>query len=230
MTDQKRIALIHATRVAMDPVEAAAKKLWPEAELVSILEEALSMDSAAGTVPASELNTRIVDLARYAERLNPDGILYTCSAFGEGIEQAARTSRLPVLKPNEAMFDAAFGYGSNIAMIYTFPPSVKGMEKEFYEAAEQNNSAATIRSIYAEGARDALNAGDTRTHNQLIADATAGIDADAILLAHFSMAIAAPDVRGATNIPVLSSPESAIEKMKNCVFGVKASEHEVVHH
>jgi len=69
LNKQNRIALIHATRVAIDPVETAAQKLWPEAELVSILEEALSMDSAAGTVPADELHDRIVDLARYAERL-----------------------------------------------------------------------------------------------------------------------------------------------------------------
>lgn len=219
MTSQTRIALIHATRVAIDPVEAAAKNLWPEAELVSILEEALSMDRAANIVSDSELNARIVDLARYAERLNPHGILYTCSAFGEGIEQAAHTSHLPVLKPNEAMFDDAFSYGNNITMIYTFPPSVKGMEKEFYDSAKQIGSAATVQSIFAEGALDALKNGDTQTHNQLIADAAVGVDADAIMLAQFSMAMAAPVVRDVTNIPVLTSPESAIEKMKACVQG-----------
>jgi len=219
LSNQKRIALIHATRVAIGPVESAAKELWPEAELVSILEEALSMDSAAGTVPADELHERIVDLARYAERLKPDGILYTCSAFGKGIERASQTSHLPVLKPNEAMFDAAFGYGDNIAMIYTFPTAVKGMEKEFANAAEQIDSRATVRSIFAEGAREALNSGDAETHNRLIADTAAGLDADAIMLAHFSMAIAASAVKDVTSIPVLTSPESAISKMKNRVIG-----------
>jgi len=219
LTNQKRIALIHATRVAIDPIESAAKNLWPEAELVSILEEALSMDSAAGTVPAEELHNRIVDLARYAERLKPDGILYTCSAFGKGIEQASRTSHLPVLKPNEAMFDAAFGYGNSIAMIYTFPPSVKAMEKEFSDAAKQINYKATLRSIVAEGALASLKSGDAESHNKIIADTAAHIDADVILLAQFSMAIAASAVRDATDVPVLTSPESAIDKMKNCVLG-----------
>jgi len=218
MTAEIRIALIHATRVAIDPVEAAAKELWPEAELVSILEEALSMDRAANIVPTAQINTRIVDLARYAERLNPNGILYTCSAFGEGIEEAARTSPLPVLKPNEAMFDAAFGYGDNIAMIYTFPPSVGSMEREFREAADQSGSKAKLHSVFAEGAMDALRGGDAAAHNQSIADAAMGIDdADAILLAQFSTAQAAPSVREAINTPVLTSPESAIEKMKRCV-------------
>ena len=213
-----RIALIHATRVAIDPVETAAKELWPEAELVSILEEALSMDRAANTVPITQINTRIVDLARYAERLNPDGILYTCSAFGEGIEEAARTSLLPVLKPNEAMFDAAFSIGDDIAMIYTFPPSVSSMEKEFREAAVESGSKAKIRSVFADGALDALKRGDAMTHNKIVSEVASGIDdADAILLAQFSTAQAASLVREAINTPVLTSPESAIEKMKRCV-------------
>lgn len=218
MSREIRIALIHATRVAIDPVEIAAKALWPEAEMVSILEEALSMDRAANIVPMTEINSRVVDLARYAERLNPNGILYTCSAFGEGIEQAASASRLPVHKPNEAMFDAAFDCGSRIAMIYTFQPSVAGMEKEFYEAAALNGSQARIKSVFAKGAMDALKAGDAEAHNELVAQAAAGVgDADAILLAQFSTAQAITAVRNITNIPVLSSPEAAIKKMKDCV-------------
>lgn len=218
MSKKTRIALIHATRVAIDPIETAAKTLWPEVELVSILEEALSMDRAANSVPLSEINTRIVDLARYAERLKPDGILYTCSAFGEGIEQAARTSTLPVLKPNEGMFDAAFNYGNRIAMIYTFEPSASSMEKEFYEAARLNGSEAKIDSVFAKGANDALQAGDADTHNRLVADAASSIKvADVILLAQFSTAQAAPAVRKVTELPVLSSPEAAIHKMKSYV-------------
>lgn len=218
MSRQIRIALIHATRVAIDPIEAAVKALWPEAEMVSILEEALSMDRAANSVPMAEINNRIVDLARYAERLNPQGILFTCSAFGEGIEKAARTSKLPVHKPNEAMFDAAFNCGNRIAMIYTFEPSVASMEKEFQEAALLNGSAARIHSVFAKGALDALRAGDADTHNKLVAKAAAGIeDADAIMLAQFSTAQALSAVHTMTRIPVLSSPEAAIKKMKNCV-------------
>ena len=62
---------------------------------------------------------------------------------------------------------------------------------------------------------DALRIGDAARHNKIIADAAASItDADAILLAQFSMASAASDIRNVTSIPVLTSPESAIEKMK----------------
>jgi len=202
----------------MDPIEAAAKALWPEAELVSILEEALSIDRAANSVPIAQLNSRIVELARYAERLNTHGILYTCSAFGEGIEEAARTSNLPILKPNEAMYDAALECGNSLAMVYTFPPSVGGMEKEFITAAKNSNSQAKMRSVYADGALDALKNGDATAHDRIIAEVAMEVDdADAILLAQFSMSTAASTVRAMTDTPVLTSPESAIEKMKQSV-------------
>jgi len=218
MSSQLRLALIHATRLAMEPIEAAAQDLWPEAELVSILEEGLSMDRAANKVSDAQLNARIVELARYAEQLSPAGILYTCSAFGEGIEQAANTSSLPVLKPNEAMFEAAFMQGDKLAMIYTFQPSVASMEREFNEAAKLHGSNASLLSVVAEGALGALRNGDAKSHNQKVAEAARGIEGvDAIMLAQFSTAQAAPAVRDVTDALVLTSPESAVEKMKALV-------------
>ena len=213
-----RIVLIHATRVAIEPIEQAMKTHWPDAEVVSILEEGLSIDRAQGVVPLSELDERIIGLARYAERLNPTGILYTCSAFGTGIEQVANTSNIPVLKPNEAMFEAAFEQGKRITMIYTFPPAVAGMEQEFRDEAQRLSSPATMQSIYAEGALDALKSGNQQQHDEIIAQCASQInDADVILLAHFSMARAAQTVRNTTSLPVLTSPETAIAKMKVCV-------------
>lgn len=202
----------------MEPIESAAKTIWPEADLFSILEEALSADRASERVPVAQLNDRIVEIARYAEKLNPDGILYTCSAFGNGIETAANTSHLPVLKPNEAMFEQALNHGDRQVMIYTFPPSVAGMEKEFYQETAKRRSKATIRSVYAEGAREALDRGDINIHDEIVAKTASTIDqADAIMLAHFSTATAADRTRAATSIPVLTSPESAIRKMQQLV-------------
>lgn len=215
MSDRKRIALIHATRLSMAPIDDAAEQLWPEAEFVSILDEGLSVDRAAKTQSVTALNARIVNLARYAETLDPDGILYTCSAFGEGIEQAAGSSRLPVLKPNEAMFEEAISLGDRAVMIYTFPASVDGMEREFREEAARRGSEATIRSVLAEGARPALVDGNAAAHNTIIAETVRGItDADVILLAHFSMARARQEAQAATKTPVLTSPDSAVRHMR----------------
>lgn len=189
--------------------------LWPEAETISILEEGLSIDRAKSADLSENLCSRIVGLAAYAERIEADAILFTCSAFGAAIERAAAECRVPVMKPNEAMFDAAFHEGERVALIYTFPPSAGGMKDEFRQQAVKRQSSASTTSVYCDGALDAKKAGQDAEHSRLIAE-TAGqiVDADVILLAQFSMADAAPQARSKTSIPVLTSPETAVHNLR----------------
>lgn len=221
MPEGPRIALIHATRVAMEPVESAFAALWPEARTLSILEEGLSIDLAEARASREALDERIVRLAEYSRRLSPDAVLYTCSAFGDGSEQAARGMEIPVLKPNEAMFEAAIGAGGRIAMLYTFPPAAPGMEREFQEQAARCGSGAEIRSVFVPDALDALKSGDAQRHNLLVAQAAAdlpGDETDALMLAHFSMTRAVEAVRGGTALPVFTSPETAVAKLQRALM------------
>jgi aspartate/glutamate racemase len=113
------------------------------------------------------------------------------------------------------MFEAAIRKGGRTAMLYTFPPAREGMEAEFREEAARIDPAAVIESVLVEGAIDAVRAGDAETHNRLVAEAAARLGGfDSIALAHFSTARAVPAVRAVTDIPVLSSPGAAIDKLK----------------
>src|SRR3984893_12111318 len=100
-----RIALIHAVIVAMAPVHDAFAHLWPEAERVHILDTSLSHDRERDGRLTETMVGRFLLLTKYAEDNGADGILFTCSAFGEAIEEAAKKAGVPVLKPNEAMFE-----------------------------------------------------------------------------------------------------------------------------
>lgn len=216
-----RIALIHATAVAVDPITAAFSELWPDAEVANILEDSLSVDRAKSVDLSPEMMVRIAALGRYATGTGCDGVLYTCSAFGPAIEAFADDASVPVMKPNEAMFEAALAIGNRTGMIYTFEASRDSMEQEFREAAETLNPAATIISVVAPGAMDVLRTGDADTHNRLVADAALELgEVDAIILAQFSTSRAADAVRSRTDIPVLTSPDAAVQKMKRLVTGI----------
>jgi Asp/Glu/hydantoin racemase len=213
-----RIALIHAVTVAMDPVQEAFRRLWPEAECCNILDDSLSLDRERDGELTAAIRQRIGDLAEYAAAINANGILFTCSAFGEAIEATAARLPIPVLKPNEAMFEAALAVGGRIAMLATFAPSVGSMEDEFRDMAATAQSRATIETYCVPGAMAALSAGDGAEHDRLIAQAASRFaDCDAILLAHFSTARAAQSVTAALGRPVLTSPGSAVAKLKDII-------------
>ncbi|GCA52973.1 aspartate/glutamate racemase family protein (plasmid) [Sinorhizobium meliloti] len=215
MTTQPRIALIHATPIAMDPIKAAFDKAWPDAGRVNILEDSLSPDRARDGAVTEQMTDRIVALARYARMIGSDAVLFTCSSFGTAIERAASTLDIPVLKPNEAMFETAIRKGGRTAMLYTFPPAREGMEAEFREEAARVDPSAEIESFLVEGAIGAVRAGDEATHNRLVAEAAARLEGfDAITLAHFSTARAFQAVQAVTTIPVLNSPDAAVAKLR----------------
>lgn len=213
-----RIALIHAVTVAMAPVHDAFRQLWPEAECVDILDTSLSRDRERDGRLTEAMTGRFLLLGKYAEDNGADGILFTCSAFGEAIEAVAAKSHVPVLKPNEAMFEAALAAGKRLGMLATFAPSVAGMEDEFRDIAGKGKSTATLDSFCVPGAMKALQEGDAAEHDERLAIAAPRFaDYDAVMLAHFSTSRAAAAVKAAVRCPVLTAPGAAVEKLKGLI-------------
>jgi hypothetical protein len=122
---------------------------------------------------------------------------------------------LPVLKPNEAMVDeavarAATTGGRPIGLVASFAPTLASMPAEF-------PSNVALRTAFADGALDALARGDTTAHDeaaartaQSLADAGCGL----IALAQFSLARAAPLVALRTGLPVLTTVDSAVRRLR----------------
>ena len=215
-----RIALIHAVYVAMAPVEAAFQRLWPQARRVNLVDDALPADLErdGGMTPA--MVERIHRLADHAVQAGADGVLFTCSAFGEAIEAAAARLPVPVLKPNEPMFQAALGAGQRIGMLATFAASVPSMEDEFRQLARARGIEATIETVCVPEAIAAARGGDIPTHNRLLAEAAPRLaHCDAVMLAHFSTSTALDDVRRVLGRSVLSAPEAAVDTLKRLLAG-----------
>jgi len=215
-----RIALIHAVYVAMAPVEAAFQRLWPQARRVNLVDDALPADLErdGGMTPA--MMERIHRLADHAVRAGADGVIFTCSAFGEAIEAAADRLPLPVLKPNEPMFQAALGAGRRIGMLATFAASVPSMEEEFRQLARARGVEATIETVCIPEAIAAARGGDILTHNRLLAEAAPRLaHCDAVMLAHFSTSTALDDVQRVLGRAVLSAPEAAVDTLKSRLAG-----------
>ena len=216
-----RICLIHAVRVAIDPVAEAFARLWPEAALMNLLDDSLSVDRQRDGVLTPAMTGRFEALGRYAASTGVDGILFTCSAFGPAIESVQRLlAPLPVLKPNYAMFEAAFGAGVRLCLLASFEPSLAPMVQEFNAMAKTRSSTATLQTACAPQAMPALSRGEGAAHDAMLAEvAMALTDCDAIMLAQFSTARARAAVAKATGKPVLTSPDAAVRAMRATLTG-----------
>lgn len=214
-----RIVLLHATPVAMAPIHTAFSEVWPEAELINLLDDGLSLDRSREPDLSAAMIGRFVRFGEYGYDMQADGILVTCSAFGPAIDQLAEKLPVPVLKPNEAMFHEAVAQGKNIGMLATFGPAVETMTEEFNEYVAQHDSPATLTTILVADAIDLLKKGDAESHNRLVAARAKDLaHCDVIMLAHFSTSRAAAAVREQVSIPVLTAPHAAVKRMKASVL------------
>jgi len=204
-----RIALIHALKHSLAPIEASFARLWPQAILMNLLDDSLSADLARDGCLTPRMTDRFLALGHYAASTGADAILFTCSAFGPCIDAVARElSPMPVLKPNQAMIEQAVSRGHRIGLLSTFPPTLVSMPTEFPDAVE-------LVPKLADGALAALDRGDRAEHDRLVAHASRDLrDCDLIALAQYSMAPAASLVAEATRLPVLTTPDSAVTKLK----------------
>jgi Asp/Glu/Hydantoin racemase len=204
-----RIALIHALRHSPPPIEEAFHRLWRQATLMNLLDDSLSADLERDGHITERMTQRFKVLTQYAIATGADGVLFTCSAFGSCIEAArAEAGGRPVLKPNEAMIEEAAALGGSVGLLATFAPTLASMPSEFPRDVR-------LKTALASGALDALNRGNASMHDALAVKAALELkDCDVIALAQFSLARAAPAIAAATGKTVLTTPDSAVRKIR----------------
>ncbi|MBP8054116.1 MAG: arylsulfatase [Burkholderiaceae bacterium] len=207
-----RVALIHALAHSVAPINAELARAWPACERMNLLDDSLSADLArSGAGLDTAMHQRFEVLASYAEGTGAQAILFTCSAFGSCIDAvAARRPHMPVLKPNEAMVAEAVATGKRIGLIASFAPTLVTMPLEFPVDTE-------LVTKMAEGALQALNRGDTAGHDACVVSAALWLQrqgCEVLALAQFSMARAEFAVREALQLPVLTTPASAVRALQ----------------
>jgi hypothetical protein len=210
-----RIALIHATPLAMGPIAQAFVQHWPQADTMHVLDDTLSKDLARQGSLDDRMVQRFVDLALYAQRQGAHGLLFTCSAFGPAIDATQRATSLPTLKPNEAMFEEALaGYREGtpwrVGLVATFEATIPALTQEFEALVLARGLKVSVHSELAQGAMDDLAQGKTDVHHHKVVQALKALPpVDVVMLAQFSMAAALPLAQAAVACPVLSSPDCA---------------------
>jgi len=215
MPHAPNIFLFHVHKDAMDAAVRAFVQDWPAARISNILEDGLFqwVRQTGGVVP--EMFAAFKTLTDYAVGRGAEGILYSCSAFGECIDACIAEHDIPMLKPNDAMIEMALERGSRIAVVATVAATIPTISYEFRDMAAQRGQEIALVPYVVEGAFDALAGGDAARHDALVAEAVKAITGcDVITLAQFTLSRAAPAIEAVSDIPVLNSPGAAVAKLR----------------
>ena len=216
-----RIALIHAVATAIPPIQHAFREGWPAATLSNLLDDDLvpAYTREGGLTP--HITERICALALYAARTGADGILFTCSVFPHAEDMAKQLVRVPLLKPDEAMIAAALDAGSCIGVVATNPPAAPAAAAQLLAGAKARGVQVRVVESVADGAFAIGNAGDAATHDRMVVEAAQRIadQVEVLCLAQVSMALARGAVQAAVKVPVLTSPATAVARLKRLLGG-----------
>ncbi len=215
MVKPQQVTIIYTGRVTVPGTLEITQEVLPGVRVVNIIDDSLLEDVLAAGGLTRDVTRRICQYALAAEDGGADVILSQCSSVGEAIDVARKLVRVPIVKIDEPMAEEAVRLGPRVAVAATLPTTLDPTCHLIERTAEAMGRTVEIRRVLAEGAFDALRAGDTERHNAMVMERIAEVRdaADVIVLAQGSMAVLVPEL-ARLGPPVLTSPRLGIQRVK----------------
>lgn len=212
---ERVVGLIHATAVAIEPMQNTMQASLPQVKVLNFMDEGLlkRFQEAGDITP--DLVRRLISLAVAAQESGAELALLTCSSFSSTTGMIQKLVRIPVLAIDDAMLREAVRLGNRIGVIATVQGAIHSTQALLKDIAAEMNLAPTITPVLVERAFQALLASDQALHNSLVCVAIKKLapEADVIVLAQASMARVLKDLPE-MDVPVLSSPHFAVLKIQ----------------
>jgi aspartate/glutamate racemase len=213
MNKKATVFIIHTSRVSVDHTNDLFKELAPEVVVRNIVDDSLLPEVLANGGVTPGVTRRICAYAVEAESAGADLIFNQCSSVGEAADVAARLVRVPLVKVDEKMAEAACQTGRKVGVVATLPTTLGPTVRLIQKTAVRLGKQVEVTQKLCEGAFDRLIAGDTKTHNSMVISAIRELarDVDVIACAQGSMVALLPEL-GKTAVPVLTSPRLGVER------------------
>lgn len=211
------IAVIHAVPAGARVAQEAFAREFPQAALWNVLDDRLVDDALDAGGLTDALRRRMLRLIAHVMDGGAQGLLLTCSSYGEVVDTARTLWSVPVLKSDEAMFQAALsGPFRRIAVVASTPPAVPAAvaQLEALITTARPDRPVDIVTALSEDAAGAHGPGATARHLADALDAAGAGDADAVLLAQYSLAPARDALAALVGVPVLDGAGAAARQLR----------------
>ncbi len=213
---RKTLALIHTSATLVPVFQQLIKARLPDVDTFNIVDDSLVRQIGAKGGITPDISARVAAYIGSAASGGADHILVTCSSIGPAVEAAAASVRVPVLRVDQPMSDAAVQAGRRIGVIATLPTTLNPTSDLVRRRAAAAGKTIELTALLVEGAFEALMAGDAAKHDALVGAALKELSArvDVILLAQASMARVVDTLAPADKrVPIFASPPIAIDHL-----------------
>lgn len=211
------IALISAVAAAIPPTRLAFEEFFPAATVWNVLDDRLLDDAAEHGAVTAHLAARMRRLIEHAILEGANAVLLTCSMYAPVAQQVAATVDIPLLGPDDAVFDAAAraGYRRLVVVSSAADPLADSMTR----LRQVVDPEVAVAGVIADAA--AVRQGDLAAMATSVNRAVAESDCapEAVVLGQYSLAPSAAVVQEATGLPTLAGPQFAVRRLRELTTG-----------
>jgi Asp/Glu/hydantoin racemase len=209
-----RVVMIHAVAESMQPSRLAFQEVFPEAELVNVLDEGLFLDFGDQLTPS--LRRRMTQLICYSAEHGAQAIGLACSVYTPMVEMLRGVVDVPVVSSYGPVMAEAVNAGRRVGLIAAVPATLRDSEGFLQQAARESGMAVEAYPRLAEDLMAVKRHEGEGVFCRRLAEEIEKLTphVDAILLTQFSMASALSYLRTTAAVPVLSAPHSSARRLK----------------
>ena len=210
----KRLALIHTVASLVPIFKALCSELVPNADVFNMVDESLLQSCIREGRISPVTARRVAQHLVSAQEAGADGAMVTCSSLGPAVEMSRPLIGIPVLRVDEPMANEAMRLGRRIGVAATLRTTLEPTVGLLRTRAEAMGRQIDVVSTVYAGAFDAVIAGDTETHDTIVAGVLRDLCSctDVVVLAQAPMARVVDRVSpGGPTVPILSSPRLAVQ-------------------
>jgi Asp/Glu/hydantoin racemase len=214
----KKLALIHTGHVLIQVFSRLAK-MMPDVEVFHMLDESLLRNTIAAQSLTKATTRRVIGTIESAHDGGADAVMVTCSSIGPAVAEARRLFDFPIFRVDEPMAEAAIRMGRRVGVAATLRTTLEPTIALLEDTAAAAGRTIEVVPSLAEGAFEAVMAGDTERHDSMVSASLSKLvrDVDVVVLAQASMARVLSQMRIDGGAPVLSSPELAMKNARDAL-------------
>ena len=211
------LAFIHTGAMLVPTFSDLAQRELPGVRVIHILDTSLIQNTIAAGRLEKKTIRRLVAQVGNAQEAGAGAVLVTCSSIGPAVEIARSMYDVPVLRIDDLMAERAVSSSDRIGIIATLRTTLDPTLAQFQHTAQRMGRTPRIIAHLCEGAFEAVQSGDTATHDRLVTEGLVALagQTDTIVLAQASMARVADAAASTAKFPpIFTSPALAIEQAR----------------